>query len=872
MRILPLFMVAAALWLVAAIMLLPVRAYTTYPDCIQEIGTWQAAAPAPNYHMEGVAAVVEGRLFQIGGFATYDTTLHPSTAISVYDPIANLWSVQPNPVPYGGSHTQGVTDGRYIYVVGGFLGSDPGVATSDVWRYDTQTDNWAALSPLPEPRASGGTALLGNTLHYIGGLLSDRKTDANTHWSLDLTDPEATWQTVTTFTRARNHFQAVVAEDKIYAVGGQNGHDGKHTDLPYLDVFDPATLTWTPLADLPNTRSHAEMGTFVANDRILVVGGRQDINGTHPTNTVLEYNPQTNTWAQIGTLPKGLMSVTAQIVDEVLVITGGGVNWYTPQNETWIAPLINNCQLPEQPPQADDDAYTYNSDVYPAAQSFPSVLENDFNRYDDPLTAELVTSPENGSIMLNADGTFTYTPDGRFAGVETFTYRARNVYGASNVAVVTLTIPNPPPIAVDDALLGAVGQTIVIPARLGILTNDNDPNNDPLEAILTEDVSMGLLELGRDGALTYTAPADFAGTVSFYYAASDGVNLSTPAQVTLELPMPAITPTIAENEPIYLPTPTAISLLPTMNSAQRMVLEGDLTRAPVRPDFVLNLAYNANGVPQQAAWYNLSIKTLENVVVLDKWYRASEICTYGRCLLHLTADDLPGGLMNGVYTWSVNAWADEAMEPFAFAQNFRVELAAPTALADFSVSATTGRPIIRYTREDSAAQIEVYLEAEDGTMLHQSLTEVCDTTLCSLLPDANPLNGSYRAYVRIIGPGGSTDWSSPKSFSVNLPAPDLPRDLSGAFHGDRPDLRWSHDSSATWYEVWIGQEGSTLYQQWHPAHGLECLNTGVCRLRPALYLNDAGTYAWYVRAWGPGGYSSGGDFEGWAAGTPLIRP
>ena len=54
----------------------------------------------------------------------------------------------------------------------------------------------------------------------------------------------------------------------------------------------------------------------------------------------------------------------------------------------------------------------------------PGVLGNDSDPDGDPLTAVLVTGPSHGSLTLNANGSFSYTPAADFAGSDSFTYRA----------------------------------------------------------------------------------------------------------------------------------------------------------------------------------------------------------------------------------------------------------------------------------------------------------------------------------------------------------------------------------------------------------------------------------------------------------------
>jgi len=93
-------------------------------------------------------------------------------------------------------------------------------------------------------------------------------------------------------------------------------------------------------------------------------------------------------------------------------------------------------------PVAFDDAYTVPPDqqlVIPA----PGVLANDQDVPADSLTASLVSGSGSGSLTLNANGSFTYTPQSGFVGDVSFTYRATDSDGAlSNTATVTLTVEN----------------------------------------------------------------------------------------------------------------------------------------------------------------------------------------------------------------------------------------------------------------------------------------------------------------------------------------------------------------------------------------------------------------------------------------------
>ncbi|HQN44894.1 MAG TPA: tandem-95 repeat protein, partial [Anaerolineaceae bacterium] len=94
-------------------------------------------------------------------------------------------------------------------------------------------------------------------------------------------------------------------------------------------------------------------------------------------------------------------------------------------------------------PVAADDAYEMDEDTVLTINA-PGVLNNDTDADGDTLTAVLVAGPTNGTLTLNADGSFTYTPAPNFFGTDTFTYVANDGTSDSNVATVTITVADMP--------------------------------------------------------------------------------------------------------------------------------------------------------------------------------------------------------------------------------------------------------------------------------------------------------------------------------------------------------------------------------------------------------------------------------------------
>ena len=188
-------------------------------------------------------------------------------------------------------------------------------------------------------------------------------------------------------------------------------------------------------------------------------------------------------------------------------------------------------------PVAVDDAYNTNEDT-PLNEAAPGVLTNDTDADGDPLTASLVVAsgPTDGTLTLNADGSFDYTPDPGFNGTDSFRYTASDGLLASNEATVSITVNavNDPPVAADDAY--AVDEDNVLNVALpGVLVNDSDPESDPLTSaiVVASGPANGTLTLNANGSFTYTPDADFSGSDSFRYTANDGLLDSNEATVTI---------------------------------------------------------------------------------------------------------------------------------------------------------------------------------------------------------------------------------------------------------------------------------------------------------------------------------------------------
>jgi hypothetical protein len=97
-------------------------------------------------------------------------------------------------------------------------------------------------------------------------------------------------------------------------------------------------------------------------------------------------------------------------------------------------------QAINHPPVAANDSYTTPAGQPLVVDYLHGVLQNDSDADLTPLIAIKVSDPAHGTLVLNADGSFTYTPVADFSGVDSFTYKANDYVNDSNVATVTITV------------------------------------------------------------------------------------------------------------------------------------------------------------------------------------------------------------------------------------------------------------------------------------------------------------------------------------------------------------------------------------------------------------------------------------------------
>ena len=219
-------------------------------------------------------------------------------------------------------------------------------------------------------------------------------------------------------------------------------------------------------------------------------------------------------------------------------ITSGEGYTISPNNSSVTLTLKDSNAAPNTAPVADNDAYSTAFGTPLTVNANNGVLDGDVDADGDDLSVEIDADPSNGSVSLNANGAFTYTPDASFSGDDSFTYTVDDGNGGTDSATVTVTVEeevivNTAPVADDDAYSTAFDTPLTVNAGNGVLDGDTDADGDALTVAIDSDPGNGSVSLNANGAFTYTPDAGFTGDDSFTYTVDDGNGGTDTATVTV---------------------------------------------------------------------------------------------------------------------------------------------------------------------------------------------------------------------------------------------------------------------------------------------------------------------------------------------------
>jgi hypothetical protein len=332
--------------------------------------SWQAGAPMPTPRFGMATAVVDGKVFAIGGGTG---AYHPMTvpAVESYDPVADSWTTGYQPMPQARWFVGGAELSGKMLVIGG---TDGRRTYARVDRFDPVTNTWDTLAALPEPLEGCGVCKYDDRVYVVGGYSDAESYSKRVYMFLPSTGL-GRWLEVDSLGLARTIPGAAVAGGRMYAVGGKYFN---HTS----SVEHYADREWNRESRSMAT-PRAGMG-LVGYDSILVAIGGVAYGGRLSTVEVL--NTTGGPWYYSDPLPHDLSYPGAEFAGDKVVVMGG-IQRYNAVRSVYTHVPWTGIQEPEMEPVP--------------LPGLPTVLSGPL-RLDQPLRYEVFD--RTGSLVLEGTG------------------------------------------------------------------------------------------------------------------------------------------------------------------------------------------------------------------------------------------------------------------------------------------------------------------------------------------------------------------------------------------------------------------------------------------------------------------------------------
>jgi N-acetylneuraminic acid mutarotase len=277
----------------------------------------------PTARHEAAVVAFEDQLYLLGGRG-----IKP---VDRFDPKTNTWKALSKP-PIEIHHFQPVVYKDAIYLVGAMTGKWPiEQGLESVLVYYPKEDRFEFTHEIPKHRRRGGAgAVLHNSKIYLVGGITNGHNGGYRSWT-DEYDPETgKWRVLPDAPHARDHFQAVAVNSKLYAFAGRRSSTA--TDEPislvveHGNVFNFETEKWESVYDshkLPTLR--AGTSAFGWNDEILIGGGESKTQ--EPAHNEVEaFNIKTNTWRNWPSMTQGRHGSGFAIINDYVYTASGSLN------------------------------------------------------------------------------------------------------------------------------------------------------------------------------------------------------------------------------------------------------------------------------------------------------------------------------------------------------------------------------------------------------------------------------------------------------------------------------------------------------------------------------------------------------------------
>ncbi|WP_420421863.1 Ig-like domain-containing protein [Simkania sp.] len=268
--------------------------------------------------------------------------------------------------------------------------------------------------------------------------------------------------------------------------------------------------------------SQQSLGTVTIN----VLPAAVDDVGTTPANTTLNGASVFANDPSLGTLT-GFQNPSAQGGTVTMIATGPNAGTYTyipPLNFSGLdtftytisdgvnPPVTSTVRITVTPIAQPDTATTFVNT--PLNQTTP-VLNNDIGTGLFVASTGTIATVQNGTVAMNANGTYTYLPPLNSTGDDSFNYTLEDQAGSQSIAEVIIKLL---PVLNNDFEMTFINTLLI---GSSVLANDTNPNELIIVANQMQSDAGGMATMNVDGTFCYTPPPNFIGTDRFSYTAQD---------------------------------------------------------------------------------------------------------------------------------------------------------------------------------------------------------------------------------------------------------------------------------------------------------------------------------------------------------------
>ncbi len=251
----------------------------------------------------------------------------PSDMVETMDNKNKTWLPANTNMPFTQQYCEAGIIGDNIFVVGDWLrnSNPPEYPSGRVQIYNLTNNTWYNGSPMPSTheRGLGGMAEHNGYLYYAGGVRDSTGNDAtNMTYRYDPLNDQ--WTQMANMNQPRASFELINFHGQLYAMGGfQGSQTWNRQALDYVERYDPGSNTWTNLSSLP--KAMYGWGATVLNDEIVLVGGFSG----GPKKSVYHWNPVENTWS-VGNdiIAPGHFDLEVETINGSIVWASGDMSTY----------------------------------------------------------------------------------------------------------------------------------------------------------------------------------------------------------------------------------------------------------------------------------------------------------------------------------------------------------------------------------------------------------------------------------------------------------------------------------------------------------------------------------------------------------------